>query len=150
VRDVAKPYERAPSPFVFDGPAVRLHPSQAVTLSLALHELATNAAKYGALSTPRGRVDLSWNLAHNGSGERHLTLLWKETGGPLVVEPTRSGFGSRLIQQTFGDHEGGRARLDFPPEGASCVMSLRLVDADQANTLSSGSATAQAQPAKSE
>jgi PAS domain S-box-containing protein len=140
VRDVAKPYERDPSPFVFDGPRVRLHPSQAVTLSLALHELATNAAKYGALSTARGSVTLSWNLAHNGDGERYLTLLWKEAGGPPVAEPTRSGFGSRLIQQTFGDQDGGRARLAFPSEGVNCVMTLRLIDADQADGASAVSA----------
>jgi len=131
VADVARPYERDPSPFEFEGPQVRLHPSQAVTLSLALHELATNAVKYGALSVAQGRVHLSWNIAHNGSGDRYLTLLWKESDGPPVAEPTRSGFGSRLLRQTFSDQEGGRARLTFSPEGVSCVMSLRLIDVDQ-------------------
>lgn len=130
VRDVAQAYDRDPSPFRFDGPPVRLHPSQAVTLSLALNELATNAAKYGALSTSKGQVTLSWNLAHNGSGERYLTLLWQEAGGPPVTPPTRTGFGSRLLQTTFTDHQGGRAGLTFPPDGARCVMSLRLTDAD--------------------
>jgi PAS domain S-box-containing protein len=133
VRDIARPYERTPAPFTFNGPAVRLHPSQAVTLSLALHELATNAAKYGALSTTDGRVRVEWNLAHNGQGVRHLTLLWAESGGPRVLPPTRSGFGSRLIAQTFGGHEGGRARIAFEPDGVRCVMTLRLVDQEADN-----------------
>lgn len=130
VRDMARPYQREPFPFLFDGPDVRLHPTQAVTLSLALHELATNAVKYGALSVVGGRVSLSWNLAHNGHGERFLTLLWSEAGGPPVITPTRTGFGSRLLRQTFSDHEGGRARMEFAPEGVRCVMSMRLLDAD--------------------
>lgn len=137
VADVARPYQRDPSPFAFEGPPVRLHPSQAVTLSLALHELATNAVKYGALSVAQGRVSVSWNIAHNGSGDRYLTLLWKESDGPTVIEPSRSGFGSRLLRQTFSDEEGGRARISFAPEGVSCVLSLRLIDVDQDNPAAS-------------
>ena len=87
MRDVAAPYDRDPSPFTLDGPRIRLHPSQAVTLSLALHELATNAAKYGALSVATGRIGISWNLAHNGSGQRFLTMLWKRAGGPRSNRP---------------------------------------------------------------
>ena len=128
--DVARPYDRQPSPFCLDGPAVRLHPSQAVTLSLALHELATNAAKYGALSVAAGRVEVSWNLAHNGAGQRFLTMLWEESGGPQVETPTRFGFGSRLIRQTFGDTDGGRASLEFAASGVRCAMSLQFVDVD--------------------
>ncbi len=131
VQDVARPYDGDPSPFHLDGPRVRLHPSQAVTLSLALHELATNAAKYGALSAPRAQVRITWNLAHNGSGQRFLTLLWEETGGPAVEAPTRSGFGSRLIRQTFGDTNGGRANLQFSSSGVRCAMSLQLVDVSE-------------------
>lgn len=151
VRDVARPFDRRPSPFIFDGPWVRLHPSQALTLSLALHELATNAMKYGALSQGEGRVALSWNLAHNGSGERYLTLFWKERGGPSVAEPSRTGFGSRLIRQAFGDHEGGHARLSFSPEGVTCLMSMRLIDTDEKDAVAVNGAavmeTASAKPA---
>jgi len=139
MRDVSQPYDRDPSPFHLNGPAVRLHPSQAVTLSLALHELATNAAKYGALSAPTGQVRVGWNLAHNGSGQRFLTILWEETGGPAVETPTRSGFGSRLIAQTFSNAEGGRASLEFGVSGARCVMSLQLVDVDGATSSGAGS-----------
>lgn len=138
VRDVARPYDGDPSPFDLDGPRVRLHPSQAVTLSLALHELATNAAKYGALSAPGGQVRITWNLAHNGSGQRFLTLLWEETGGPKVEPPSRSGFGSRLIRQTFGDAEGGRANLQFSSAGVRCAMSLQLVDVEEGTTDKAG------------
>lgn len=135
VRDVVQPYERDPSPFSFSGPSVRLHPSQAVALSMALHELVTNAVKYGALSTLRGRVELSWNEAQNGAGERYLTVLWKETDGPPVTAPTRVGFGTRLIRQSFRDNAGGRVELLFPPDGLSCTMSLRLFDAEPSELL---------------
>ncbi|MFN3537049.1 MAG: sensor histidine kinase [Brevundimonas sp.] len=126
--EVLAPYERTPSPIRLEGPPVRLHPSQAVSVSLACHELATNAAKYGALSTPDGRVQLDWNLAHNGDGQRFLTLLWRESGGPLVVPPTREGFGARLIRQTFEAEQGGRAQIQFPPGGAHCSLLLALKD----------------------
>lgn len=133
LRDVAQPYERDPSPFSFSGPPVRLHPSQAVTLALALHELATNAVKYGSLSVSHGSVTVHWNLAHNGSGERYLTLLWKETGGPPVEEPIRAGFGSRLIRQSFSAGQGCRAEHSFPSTGVECAMVLRLADAEGLN-----------------
>ena len=130
--EVLAPYERDPSPIHLEGPPVRLHPSQAVSVSLACHELATNAAKYGALSTPGGRVEVSWNLAHNGEGARFLTLLWTESGGPAVAPPTREGFGARLIRQTFAAEKGGRAQVQFLPEGAHCSLLLALKDEDEA------------------
>ncbi|MFN3816336.1 sensor histidine kinase [Brevundimonas sp.] len=130
--EVLAPYERDPSPIRMEGPPVRLHPSQAVSVSLACHELATNAAKYGALSTPDGRVAVDWNLAHNGEGQRFLTLLWRESGGPAVVPPTREGFGARLIRQTFAAEHGGRAHIQFPPEGAHCSLLLALMDEEPA------------------
>lgn len=128
IRDALVAYDQAPSPISMEGPPVRVHPSQAVSVSLAFHELATNAAKYGALSAPEGKVEIQWNLAHNGRGERFLTLLWREHGGPLVSPPTRSGFGSKLIARTFSGEHGGRADITFPPEGARCVMVLPLKD----------------------
>jgi two-component sensor histidine kinase len=91
--------KRAVAPFAAsriaaDGPSVDLPPKQALALSLALHELATNAAKYGALSRPEGRVELRWQ-AQDGQ----LSLNWRESGGPPVVAPSRRGFGSRLLQE---------------------------------------------------
>ncbi|PIK69208.1 histidine kinase, partial [Methylobacterium frigidaeris] len=88
------------------GPSVSLGPRSVLTLSLMLHELATNAAKYGALSSPAGRVAVTWDLA--GDAEAVLRLCWRESGGPPVVPPTRGGFGSRLIERSLVHSFGGR------------------------------------------
>jgi two-component sensor histidine kinase len=110
----------------FDGPPVRVSPQQAVSISLALHELATNALKHGALSRPEGTVSVNWNTAIDGEGRRYMSLLWTEKGGPTVVEPTRKGFGARLIARTFGPDSGGASRVDYRPEGLTCVIDLPL------------------------
>jgi PAS domain S-box-containing protein len=112
--------------FEIDGPPTRLSPQQAVAMSLALHELATNAVKYGALSTPNGRVSVTWNLFYDGHGARHMTLLWQETGGPAVATPRRSGFGSRLIARSFGQESGGEAAIEYLPDGVRCTINLPL------------------------
>ncbi|WGM37963.1 HWE histidine kinase domain-containing protein [Caulobacter sp. NIBR1757] len=132
IADVLAPHDRAPSPFALEGPPVRLHPSQAVTLSMSLHELVTNALKYGALSVAEGRVEIAWNLAHDGNGARHLVLMWKKRGGPPVVQPTRTGFGSRMLRSAFASQPGGRAELVFGPEGVTCVLAAGLIDDAQA------------------
>jgi PAS domain S-box-containing protein len=94
-----------------DGSDVWLRPQQALTFSLALHELATNAAKYGALSVPGGRVAIAW------SGEDEILFTWEERGGPLVAQPTRTGFGSIVVGQALGGAVGGHVQVAFPPEG---------------------------------
>ena len=109
-----------------DGPPVRVDPQQAVALSLALHELCTNAVKYGALSVPSGKVEISWNLALDGEGRRHMNLLWVESGGPKVAKPVRKGFGTTLLARTFGTDSAGRTVVDFRPEGLRCLIELRL------------------------
>lgn len=114
------------SRFDIAGPMVRLSPNQAVIVSLALHELATNAAKYGSLSADGGRVSVSWNESLNGFGERQMNLLWEERGGPPVAHPSRSGFGTRLLERAFISEAGGAARIDFAPDGVRCVMTLGL------------------------
>jgi PAS domain S-box-containing protein len=114
------------SRFTVDGPAVRLSPQQAVSIALTLHELATNALKYGALSVPAGHVELLWNLAHDQTGARNISVLWRESGGPPVRPPERTGFGTRLIARSFGEESGGQARIDFPLAGVQCVMQLPL------------------------
>jgi two-component sensor histidine kinase len=81
-------------------------------LSLALHELATNATKYGALSCPEGRVVLKW---HVSEGTQHLD--WEESGGPRVVPPTRKGFGSKLLEQLVAGDLGGKTNLDYAVSG---------------------------------
>jgi PAS domain S-box-containing protein len=88
-----------------------LTPQQAMTFSLALHELATNAAKYGALSRPEGRVAITWD------GEEEIVLDWVETGGPPVMQPSRRGFGSVILTQALRSAVNGDVQLDFKPGG---------------------------------
>jgi two-component sensor histidine kinase len=95
-------------------------------MSLIIHELGTNAVKYGALSTPTGSVNLSWNLAQNGLGARSMTFLWQETGGPTVYAPAKRGFGSRMITRALRENASGEARLEFPAEGVRCVIVMPL------------------------
>lgn len=107
------------------GPAVRLKPKPAVALSLALHELFTNAAKYGALKGEAGTIELTW--ASTGPGD--LTFTWRESGGAPVMRPTRRGFGVRMIDGLARDL-GGAAWLDFSPEGLVCKIRTGGPDAE--------------------
>lgn len=142
--DLRTVVERALAPHEHDGrlqvegPPLRLSPQQAVAVSMVLHELATNAVKYGGLSSPDGGVGVSWNLALDGQGARHMTLLWAEHGGPPVREPGRRGFGTRLIERSFGQESGGSARLEFAPEGLRCILHLPLSAAEELPMLEVG------------
>ena len=110
------------------GPGLRLMPNAALVLSMALHELATNAAKYGALSVPDGRVEVAWHLdrpADAPSGAT-LDLLWRERGGPAVASPPRRGFGSRLIEAGVTYQLGGDVRLAFEAGGVECRFRIPL------------------------
>jgi PAS domain S-box-containing protein len=128
LQDVA---ERALQPFFsgsadrvcLRGPEVWLQPGPALTMALVFHELATNAVKYGALSTDEGRVDLTWTF--DEAGER-LSLKWAESDGPPVAPPTRVGFGSRLIQRGLKGDLRGSATLSYDPGGLVCAMEARL------------------------
>ncbi|WP_378970757.1 PAS domain-containing protein [Methylobacterium komagatae] len=113
---------------LLDGPPVALQPQVAVALALALHELATNAAKYGALSNDSGRVDLSWRVDGTGPVAR-FKLAWREHGGPQVSEPTRRGFGSTLIDRSLRSYFGGTAATEFHPEGLRFTLEARACDA---------------------
>lgn len=104
---------------------VRLRPKAAVALGMAFHELATNALKYGALSTPGGHVALRLRLEDRQS-DRRLMIEWTESGGPAVVRPERRGFGSRLLERGLAGELAGRVRLDYHPAGLSCRMDLPL------------------------
>ena len=111
---------------VLDGPPLLL-PSQAVVpLSLVLHELMTNAAKYGALSGS-GRVELAWQR-ETEAGETSVHMLWREAGGPAVKPPATSGFGTKLIERVLAYDLDGSAALEFRPEGVECKLHF-LVDA---------------------
>ena len=101
------------------GPDARLIPQVAVGLSMALHELATNAAKYGALSVPDGRVWLAWRFAPDHAA---VVLRWRERGGPAVRPPVRRGFGTRLLTQGLATELGCPAELDYRPRGLVCTF----------------------------
>ncbi len=107
----------------FTGPKVRLGPNAAVTLNMAFHELATNAAKYGSLSVGGGRVNVAWTI-DRGSDPNDIIIDWRETGGPPVTASTRRGFGSRLLEQGLAREFDGDVQLTFASEGVSCRMRL--------------------------
>jgi two-component sensor histidine kinase len=110
------------------GRDVRLEPRAAQTFSMALHELATNAAKYGAMSSPQGRLEVSWEVA-GPPGAPRLTLHWTESGGPPVAKPSRTGFGSKLIELGVAYELAGEAELDYRSEGLRCRLTIPLPDA---------------------
>jgi PAS domain S-box-containing protein len=103
------------------GPHVSLRPAAAQCLALALHELVTNAAKYGALSVDAGRVEMQWSLA---SGD--LELDWIETGGPPAKTPSAPGFGTRIIKASIEGQLGGKTNFQWRPEGVCCSLSVPL------------------------
>ena len=107
------------------GDDIHLLPKQALALSMALHELATNAGKYGALSVPEGLVTITWTTRMKGQ-RPWLLLLWAETGGPTVKPPTRRGFGSRLIDEGVPYELDGEVTLAFPRNGVTCNIDVPL------------------------
>jgi PAS domain S-box-containing protein len=106
------------------GPDVTLGPKAAVSLVMALHELSTNAAKYGALSVPSGRVQVGWEI----EGDR-LELVWRETGGPRVTVPEHRGFGLRMIERTLAADLAGAVVMEFEPTGLVCRIEGSLAEA---------------------
>jgi PAS domain S-box-containing protein len=105
---------------LIDGPSIMLETTTAQTIAVALHELATNAAKYGALSVPAGRIHVAWSRAADGE----LTLHWAEVGGPSVKPPTRQGFGTRVMNGMIRGQLKGEMRLDWRPDGLMCEIVL--------------------------
>ncbi len=118
----AAPYRGVDSsPFKLNGPRMNVPPNTAIALALVFHELATNAAKYGALSIPGGEVRLTWSAAPSTEG-RLLQLTWREIGGPPVSPPQRTGFGTRLIRRGLAAELGGAIELDYQPAGLVCTI----------------------------
>jgi two-component sensor histidine kinase/PAS domain-containing protein len=105
------------SRIVLDGPKMRFNTEGAQAIGLALHELATNASKYGALSTDRGRVDLRWNLNHNA-----FTMSWTEREGPSVSRPKRHGFGTTVVERMAKSSLGGTVDLEYAPSGLTWCL----------------------------
>ena len=122
IRDILtaelKPYEV--SRISVEGPDSLLSPKLALTMALLFHELATNAAKYGALSTSTGRLSVAWSL----SGAR-LNLEWRESGGPVISKPSHRGFGTRLFSRSL-DQFDGTVEAIFEPTGLICKLSMVL------------------------
>jgi two-component sensor histidine kinase len=115
--EALKPYANQ---LTLDGPPVPLTPNAAVALAMIFHELATNASKYGALSSEAGRVSVTWNL----EGRARLTIIWRERGGPPVSPPKRGGFGSRLIAASLKGDLAGSADFDYASEGLTCFLTI--------------------------
>ena len=127
VQRAVEPFSEADARrFSLSGPEANVPAKMSVALGMALHELCTNAMKYGALSTPTGRVDVSWAV-DNG----RLDLLWREQGGPPVVEPRTTGFGSRLLRGSLLTPHEGTVALHFKPEGVECRISMNLAAGTQ-------------------
>jgi PAS domain S-box-containing protein len=123
------PYERdGETPFSLAGPDVKLTPNRAVTLGMVIGELATNAGKYGALSE-RGAVDVVWERLRH-AGEERLRLVWTERGGPEVREPSRIGFGTRLIERSLAAGLHGAAAISYPPGGVVCELEFPLLGSE--------------------
>jgi two-component sensor histidine kinase len=106
---------------VLDGPEIELAPATAQTLALVIHELATNAAKYGSLSVETGRVSISWFVQDEG-----IEIVWQEDQGPPVAEPTARGFGTRSVIASVESQLGGRAAFDWRQAGLVCILAVPL------------------------
>ena len=121
------PHRTGQDRFEVSGPELLLQPKPALAIALAVHELATNAMKYGALSKDGGRVRVSWST-NIRDGMPGFDFDWIETGGPPVVapDPSQKGFGTRLIERMLKNDVGGDVRLDFAPDGVSCEVRAPL------------------------
>ncbi|GGE97139.1 PAS domain-containing sensor histidine kinase [Sphingomonas prati] len=117
------------NPFTVEGPEARLTPKMALGWSMALHELCTNAVKYGALSVPDGTVAIRWSVEREEKADQ-LNFIWEERGGPSVTEPSSKGFGSRLIERQLARELGGHVELIYAPKGVNCTIKAPLSAAD--------------------
>ena len=125
VSGTIEPYARGGDRFRIEGSRMWLPPSAALSIAMAVHELCTNAAKYGALSTGAGRIEIIWHVTGDGE-DRRLHLRWAESGGPPVNPPTRKGFGSRMIERALAQELGGEVRVSYEPSGVICAIDAPL------------------------
>ncbi len=105
-----------------NGPSIMLEQAPAQAVALTLHELASNAAKYGALSSPSGRIELQWRL----QSASRLAVRWMESGGPAVKPPTRQGFGTRVMERVICHQLNGELRFEWREQGVSCEIILQI------------------------
>jgi len=110
--------------FQVRGPNIDVGPKAALSLTLMMHELTTNATKYGALAAPGGTVSVEWDVTHGD--DPRLSLIWRESGGPPVTPPTRRGFGTHLIERALAGECGATIELDYKPMGLECRLKAPL------------------------
>ncbi len=128
---VLLPFGGAGAPrLTIDGPEQHLPASGALAFAMALHEMAVNATRFGAWSTPDGRVALSWGAETGVDGAERLVVTWRETGGPATAQPERKGFGLRLIEQSLRSAFGRDVALAFKPAGLVCTARTPLSKLD--------------------
>ena len=120
IRETVGALDGGAARFEIDGPAVRIDPKAAVTIAMALHELCTNATKYGALSRPKGMVSIHWQVSDATPPRLHLR--WAERGGPPVRAPDTRGFGTRMIERALAAELHGTATLAYAPGGLVCTI----------------------------
>ena len=130
------------------GPTVFVRAEAGQAIAMVLHELATNAAKYGALSTRKGRLLIRWDRRLNGQSRPYLAFDWQEVGGPAVVAAGKSGYGMSTIRDLIPYEFGGRVDLVFPPEGVRCRLELPADWLSNDSGPISGSSQAPSEPAK--
>ena len=122
---LARPQD-APNQIAIEGEPIMVTPRVALTLALGLHELTTNASKYGALSAPAGRIEVRWQIERRPSQRPLLRIEWRERDGPPVRAPERQGFGTRFIMGSVASELQGHAKLDYDPAGVVCTMEIPL------------------------
>jgi PAS domain S-box-containing protein len=127
VRAQLEPFlDSAKERLAVDGPVLLLMPIAAQDLGLALHELATNASKYGALSVPAGKIDIRWTIDNGTASGKHFYMTWRESGGPMVSPQVRKGFGFTVTTSSLSRSFNGEAKLDYRPEGLSWELAAPL------------------------
>jgi two-component sensor histidine kinase len=130
VEGALEPHRTGAGRFSFSGDEITVGSKQALSLALAVHELATNAIKYGALSNDHGRVDISWSQT-TMTDEPVFRFIWAESGGPAVSEPTQTGFGSRLIKRVLTGDFGGEVAFTYAPSGITCILTAPMTQIQQ-------------------
>lgn len=126
VHDTLEDYSERPGRVTVEGPEIRLGPTISVTLGMAFHELASNAAKYGALANDGGHIEVRWSVNWHAEPSPAVELTWTETGGPAVSPVEWRGFGTRLLEKGLAREVGGEVTLSFDPAGLICRMRLPL------------------------
>jgi two-component system CheB/CheR fusion protein len=132
LRATLSPYAGGRSRVIIEGPPFRLNSSAAATLGMVFFELASNAAKYGALSAEKGHVEIFWRVEKSGS----LSIGWRETGGPPVKKPVKQNFGTTFIQQSLEYELGGSVDIKFKRSGLECLLKIPLSKAEAPEALS--------------